>query len=117
VSKQNYEAAQKPGVYELCLVIGLDGDYWKDWETESVLCYWIQADAFVAKKRRGEIERNVFSAIWTCTVSDVIYSDPSRWTNTSSYGVHRLNTTKQEQNLLHLGKTSLLLILWQKHSD
>ncbi|KAJ7347486.1 hypothetical protein DFH08DRAFT_960803 [Mycena albidolilacea] len=59
-SKQNYEAAQKPGVYDLRLVIGLYEDYWKDWEDEvkGVLCYWTEADAFVAKKRRGEIERN-----------------------------------------------------------
>jgi hypothetical protein len=80
-SKQNYEAAQKPGVYDLRLVIGLYEDYWKDWEDEvkGVLCYWTEADAFVAKKRRGEIERNVFSATWTCTVSDAITTATRYW--------------------------------------
>ncbi|KAJ7735669.1 hypothetical protein B0H14DRAFT_2994441 [Mycena olivaceomarginata] len=57
-NEAQYISAQEPCLYDLRLVIGLYYGYWEEWEAEAngVLVYWAEADDFVARKRRGEIE-------------------------------------------------------------
>ncbi|KAJ7339775.1 hypothetical protein DFH08DRAFT_812155 [Mycena albidolilacea] len=58
-----YEVARIPRVYDVRFVIGLYSDYWGDWEAgaRGGVDVWARGDAFVLRKRRGEVECKVFS--------------------------------------------------------
>ncbi|KAJ7635703.1 hypothetical protein DFH06DRAFT_1302933 [Mycena polygramma] len=53
-----YNAANTPRIYDVRFVIRMYDDYWTDWEANAkgLSDFWSQADDFVARKRRGEIE-------------------------------------------------------------
>jgi hypothetical protein len=80
-NEAQYISAQEPCLYDLRLVIGLYYGYWEEWEAEAngVLVYWAEADDFVARKRRGEIEGTIYSSVWRCTISDAIIAATRYW--------------------------------------
>ncbi|KAK7013025.1 tyrosinase central domain-containing protein [Favolaschia claudopus] len=60
--RKRYQAMQVGHVYDIRLVLGLYTDYWEEWELEARggLKFWAEADDFVLRKRRGEIEATRF---------------------------------------------------------
>ncbi|KAJ7489305.1 hypothetical protein FB451DRAFT_686637 [Mycena latifolia] len=56
------EIATNPPVSDVRFVVGVFLNYWDDWEVgaRGGTDFWVAADAFVARKRRGEIEASCY---------------------------------------------------------
>ncbi|KAJ7705425.1 hypothetical protein B0H17DRAFT_1037921 [Mycena rosella] len=56
------EVAANPPVSDVRLVISIYEDYWDDWEVgaHGGSDFWVAADAFVARKRKGEIDAKCY---------------------------------------------------------
>ncbi|KAJ6598355.1 hypothetical protein DFH09DRAFT_1304149 [Mycena vulgaris] len=54
-----HEIAVSPPLTGVRFFVGLFGLYWDDWElgVRGGVDFWVAADVFVARKRRGDIER------------------------------------------------------------
>ncbi|KAK6991858.1 hypothetical protein R3P38DRAFT_3227272 [Favolaschia claudopus] len=53
-----YESNKEPRILDVRIVIGVYDDYFDEWEADArgSLSFWAEADSFVSKKRKGEIE-------------------------------------------------------------
>ncbi|KAK7013023.1 hypothetical protein R3P38DRAFT_3207640 [Favolaschia claudopus] len=53
-----YESNKEPRILDVRIVIGVYDDYFNEWEADArgSLSFWAEADSFVLKKRKGEIE-------------------------------------------------------------
>lgn len=60
-----YPWAQDAPMRDVRFVVGLYRDYWADWENgaRGHSDFWVLAEAFVAKKRSGQIEREFWCAL------------------------------------------------------
>ncbi|KAK7006300.1 tyrosinase central domain-containing protein [Favolaschia claudopus] len=61
-SQKDYDSIKKPRLYDLPVVVGLYNNYWGEMEAEARGClkFWAEADDFISRRRKGEVEATRF---------------------------------------------------------